>query len=363
VLLRLSYLAVSSVFTVIRLLPVSCTEKDVEILALRHQLAILQRQIDTPRLTGTDRVFLAALLHRLPKVRLRQLQLIVSPDTILRWHRDLIRRRHAKISRRKRPGRPPTRRSIQALVLRLARENNSWGYRRIHGELAGLGITVAPSTVWEILKRHGIEPAPDRDHTTWPAFLRSQAQALVACDFFTATTLTGASYYVFAVIEHAGRRVRILGATAHPTAAWVTQIARNLMMDLQDAGAGVKYLIRDRDTTFTQAFDAVFVGEGIEIVTCAVRTPRMNSIMERWVQTCRRELLDRTLIWNAAHLLHALREFEAFYNGHRPHRALHGAAPLRPRPSPITDPGRLDHLDIRRHDRLAGILHEYAHAA
>jgi putative transposase len=150
VLLRLSYLAVSSVFTVIGLLPMSDTAKDVEILALRHQLAIMQRQIDTPRLTGTDRVFLAALLHRLPRVRPRKLQLIVSPDTILRWHRDLICRRHAKISRRKRPGRPPTRRSIQALVLRLARENGSWGYRRIHGELAGLGITVAPSTVWEI---------------------------------------------------------------------------------------------------------------------------------------------------------------------------------------------------------------------
>jgi putative transposase len=185
----------------------------------------------------------------------------------------------------------------------------------------------------------------------------------VACDFFTATTLTGATYYVFAVIEHAGRRVRILGVTAHPTAAWVTQIARNLMMDLQDAGATAKYMIRDRDTKFTQAFDAVFTGEDIDVVTCAVRTPRIKSIMEWWVQTCRRELLDRTLIWNAAHLLHALREFEAFYNGHRPHPALHGAAPLCPRPSPVTDPGRLDHLEIRRQDRLAGILHEYAHAA
>jgi hypothetical protein len=149
VLLRLSYLAVSSVFTVMRLLPVSGTDKDIEILALRHQLAVLQRQIDQPRLTATDRVFLAALLHRLPRVRLRQLPLIVSPDTIMRWHRDLIRHRHPKRSRRKRPGRPPTRRSIQALVLRLARENTSWGYRRIHGELVGLGITLAPSTVWE----------------------------------------------------------------------------------------------------------------------------------------------------------------------------------------------------------------------
>ena len=164
-LLRLSYLAVSSVFTVMRPRPVSDTE-NVEILALRHQLAVLQRQIDRPRLTGADRAFLAALLHQLPRVRLRQLPLIVSPDTILRWHRDLIRRRHAKRSR-KRPGRPPTRRSIQALVLRLARENSSWGCRRIHGELATLGITLATPSVWEILKRHGIEPAPTREHTTW----------------------------------------------------------------------------------------------------------------------------------------------------------------------------------------------------
>ena len=361
VLLRLSYLAVSSMFTVLRLLPASDTEKDIEILALRHQLAVLQRQIDRPRFTDTDWAFLAALLQRLPRVRLRRLPLIVSPDTLLRWHRDLICHRHAALSRRKRPGRPPTRRSVQALVLRLARENNSWGYRRIHGELVGLGITLAPSTVWEILKRHGIQPAPARDHATWSGFLRGQAQASIACDFFTATTLTGVTYHVFAVIEHASRLV--LGATAHPTGAWVTQIARNLLMDLQDAGASVRYLIRDRDAKFTRAFDAVFAGEGCEIVTTGIRVPRMNSITERWIQTCRRELLDRTLIWNHAHLLHTLREYEAFFNGHRPHRALHSAAPLRPRPDPVIDPARLDHLDIQRHDRLGGVLHEYAHAA
>jgi transposase InsO family protein len=185
----------------------------------------------------------------------------------------------------------------------------------------------------------------------------------VACDFFTATTLTGATYYMFAVIEHSTRRVRVLGATTHPTAAWVTQTARNLVMDLQDAGATVKYLIRDRDAKFTAAFDAVFAGEDIEIVVAGVRVPRMNSIMERWVLTCRSELLDRTLIHNHAHVLHALREFEAFYNDHRPHRTLHGSAPQRSAPQPITDPDRLDHLHIRRHDRLAGIPHEYAHAA
>jgi putative transposase len=249
VLLRLPYLALTSAFTLIRLLPMSDTDKDIEILTLRHQLAILQRQIDRPRLTPPDRAYLAALLHRLPRPKLRQLHLIVSPDTVLRWHRDLLRRHHAKQSRPKRPGRPPTVRSITALILRLARENPSWGYRRIHGELATLGIKVAPSTVWEILNANGIAPAPQRDRQTWATFLRSQAHAILAADFFETRTLTGARLYVFAVIEHATRRVRVLGATAHPTAAWTTQLARNLVMDLQDAGATVKYLVRDRSSS------------------------------------------------------------------------------------------------------------------
>jgi putative transposase len=363
VLLRLPYLALTSVFTLIRLTPMSDADKNVEILMLRHQLAILQRQTDKPHLTPPDRAFLAALLHRLPRPKLRQLNLIVSPDTILRWHRDLLRRHHGKRSRPKRPGRPPTRRSIQALVVRLATENTNWGYRRVHGELATLGIKVAPSTVWEILKSNGIEPASEHDHQTWAAFLRNQAHAILAADFFETRTLTGARLYVFAVIEHATRRVRVLGATAHPTATWTTQLARNLVMDLHDAGASVKHLIRDRDSRYANAFDAVFHDEGIAIVKTSIRVPRMNAIMERRVRSCRAELLDRTLIVNQAHLLHALHEYETFYNQHRTHRALHAAAPLRQLRQPITEPDRLDHLDIRRVDRLGGILHEYQHAA
>ena len=219
-LLRLSYVALTNVFALVRLLPMSDVDKDVEILALRHQLTVLQRQIDKPRLAPPDRAFLAALLHRLPRPTLRQLHLIVSPDTILRWHRDLLRHRHATASRPKRPGRPPTVRSIRVLVLRLGKENASWGYRRIHGELAALGITVAPSTIWEILKDAGIDPVPGRDRQTWAAFLHGQAHAILAADFFETRTLTGARLYVFAAIEHATRRVRILGVTAHPTATW-----------------------------------------------------------------------------------------------------------------------------------------------
>jgi transposase InsO family protein len=254
-------------------------------------------------------------------------------------------------------------RSIRTLVLRLARENPSWGYRRLHGELLVLGIKVAASTVWEMFQEAGIDPAPERARSTWPDFLRSQADALLACDFLEAVTLTGARLYVLALIEHANRRVRILGATAHPTAAWAAQAAKNLIMDLQDADCRARFLIRDRDRKFPALFDAVLKDEGIDVVLSGVRMPRMNSIMERWVQTCRRELLDRTLIWNQQHLLHALSEFEQFYNGHRPHQGIANARPLYPLPPQVTDPHELAHLEIRRRDRLGGILHEYQHAA
>jgi transposase InsO family protein len=172
------------------------------------------------------------------------------------------------------------------------------GRDSVHGELLVLGVKVATSTVWEILQDAGIDPAPDRASSTWAAFLRSQAEALLACDFFETATLSGAQMYVLAVIEHGSRRVRILGATAHPTASWVGQAAKNLVMDLQDAGCRARFLIRDRDGKYPQLFDAVLRDAGIEVVLSGVRMPRMNSITERWVQTCRRELLDRTLIWN-----------------------------------------------------------------
>jgi hypothetical protein len=190
------------------------------------------------RFAPGDRAFLAALLHRLPAHVLRRLRLAVRPDTVLRWHRDLIARRHAAESRPKRTGRPRTVRSIRALVLRLAKENPSWGYRRVHGELLVLGVQVAASTVWEILRQAGTGPAPERACTAWAGFLRSQAGPLLACDFLETVTLSGARMFVLAVIEHGSRRIRILGATAHPCASWVAQAARNLVMDLEDADAG-----------------------------------------------------------------------------------------------------------------------------
>jgi transposase InsO family protein len=233
----------------------------------------------------------------------------------------------------------------------------------VHGELLTLGITVAPSTVWAILREAGIDPAPERAATTWTDFLRSQAHALLAADFIETVTLTGARLYIPTVIEHATRRIRVLGVTAHPTAAWVGRAARNLVMDLDDAGGQVKYLIRDRDGKYPGMFDAIPADAGIKVVLSGVQMPRMNAIMERWVRTCRRELLDRTLICNQRHLLHALREYERFYNLPRPHQGIGNVRPLKPLPEPITDPDQLARLNIHRHDRLGGVLHEYEHAA
>ncbi|QKV95982.1 transposase [Streptomyces sp. NA02950] len=364
-LLRLAYWGVTNAFAMLRLLPMGDRDKAVEILALRHQIVVLERQLGQGRVrfTPSDRAFLAALLHRLPVDVLRGVRLLVRPDTVLRWHRDLLARRHAAASRPRRSGRPRTVHSVRALVLRLARENPGWGYRRLHGELLVLGVKVAASTVWEILQEAGVDPAPERSSSTWADFLRSQADALLACDFFETVTLSGARMYVLAVIEHASRRIRVLGATAHPTSAWVAQAAKNLAMDLEDVGCRARYIIRDRDGKFPALFDAVLADAGIEVVLSGVRMPRMNSIMERWVQTCRRELLDRILIWNHRHLLHALREFEQFYNAHRPHQGIANARPLHPLPAPIDDPETLARLDIRRRDRLGGLLHEYQHAA
>jgi transposase InsO family protein len=223
-------------------------------------------------------------------------------------------------------------------------------------------VKEAASAVWEILKEAGIDPASERASSTWVDFLRSQADALLACDFLETVTLSGARMYVLTVIEHASRRIRILGATAHPTASWVVQAARNLVMDLEDAGCRARFLIRDRDGKFPEMFDAVLADAGIEVILSGVQMPRMNSIMERWIQTCRRELLDRTLIWNQRHLLHALHEFEEFYNSHRPHQGIQNARPLYPLPAPA-DPDKMARLDIRRRQRLGGILHEYHHAA
>ena len=323
---------------------------------LRHQLAVLQRrQPRRPKLTWADRALFATLLSVIPKARRHGLRLLVTPDTILRWPRDIVRRRWAARSMRGKTGRPATRRNVRALVLRLVRENPGWGYRRIHGELAGLGVKVAASTVWEILKNAGIDPAPRRTGPAWSQFLHSQAEAIMACDFFTAGLPGGTQAHVLAVIEHATRRIRILGITQHPTGEWTAQQARNLLMDLGEQTHRVKFMIRDRGSNYTAAFDAVLADAGIRAVLCNVQTPRMNAIAERWIGGCRRELLDRTLIWNQSHLRRILRQYETHHNRHRPHRSLDGAAPLKPLPEPVD----LDQYHVLRQARVGGLINEY----
>src|ERR1019366_3955755 len=329
--------------------------KTAEILILRHQVGVLRRR--QPRrlqLNWADRALLAALPGVIPQARRHGLRLLVPPDTILRWHRDIVRRRWATRSMRGRTGRPAIRRNIRALVLRLARENTEWGYRRIEGKLAGLGVKVAASTVWEILKASGVDPAR-RSGPAWPQFLRSQAEAILACDFFTPDLPGGTQAHVLAVIEHAARRIRILGVTLHPTGEWATQQARNLLMDLGGQADQVKFMIRDRGSNFTAAFDAVLAGAGIRTVLCNVRTPRMNAIAERWIGGCRRELPDRTLVWNQHHLRRILRDYEIHHNQHRPHRSLHGAAPLKPLPDPVD----LGQYRVRKQARVGGLISEY----
>jgi putative transposase len=276
----------------------------------------------------TDRAVIAALTRLLP-VR-RRPGLLVTPPTILRWHRQLVARRWT--TQPARPGRPAIPDSLRALVVRLATENHNWGYRRIHGELASLGYRIGASTVWKILHTAGIDPSARRAGPTWAQFLRAQARPILACDLFHLDTITLHRLYAFFVIEHATRCVHIRGVTAHPTGAWLTKLARNLIMDLDDAGRRFRFLIRDRDAKFTTTFDAVFTAIGIDVVKTPVQAPRANAIAERFVGTIRRELLDRILITNQRHTAAALAEYEQHYNTHRLHRALAQAAPRRPLP-------------------------------
>jgi putative transposase len=355
--LRLAYLVVLRVFGWLALLARSDRAKDTEILILRHQVAVLQRQVKTPRLSWADRAVLAALARLLSRGQLGRVRLIISPRTLLRWHAHLVRR-HRTYPRRA-PGRPGTAKPVRVLVLEMARDNPGWGYRRIHGELAGPGYKLAPSTVWQILKDAGIDPAPRRPGQTWRAFLDAQAKTILAVDFFHVDTVFLKRSYVLFFVEHGSRRVHLAGITARPAGEWVAQQARNLLMNLDDQAEGLKFLIRDRDTKFTAASDAVFTAAAMRIIRTPVRAPRANAIAERWISSARRECLDRMLITGERHLRLVLSEYVDHYNVHRPHRTLCPSPPAGRERPPAMGPN----VRVLRRDRLGGLIREYAQVA
>jgi transposase InsO family protein len=327
--------------------------KDVEIADLRHQLAVLHRQVARPRYAPTDRLVLATLARMLPRERWSAF--LITPATLLRWHRELVQRRWTY------PRGTGARRGLDpglvGLVLRLARENPRWGYLRICGECAKLGMKVSATSVRNVLHRDGLGPAPRRSGPTWAQFLRSQAAGVLACDFFTVETVGLTRMYVLFFIERERRLVWLGGVTAHPTGEWVTQQARNLTMALGERATRVTLLVRDRDAKFVASFDAVFAAVGVRVAKTPVRAPLANAYAERWVRSVRAECLDWILIWDRRHLERVLTAYVAHYNLARPHRGIGLEVPA------VTDDVPLRTGSIERIDVLGGLIHEYQRAA
>lgn len=331
--------------------------RDAEILALRHQLLVLQRQIGRTQLTETDRTILAVLATVFDRRRLAEVFSIVRPETVNCWHRRLVARHWTQPPAARR-GRPPVDPEIRKLVIRLAGENPDWGYRRIHGEPNRLGHTIAASSVWKILRAAGIDPARDRTGPTWTGFIRSQASGIIATDFACVDTALLRRFHILFVIEVHTRRVHPAGITTNPTGPWTTQAARNFLMRLRD-DHGFRYLIRDGAGQFTKSFDTVLAGPGIRVLRVPPRSPQANAFAERWVQTLRHELLDRTIIWNEKQLRTLLVEYIDHYNTHRPHRGINQRAPNDTGEVVAIQPGH----PIERHTACNGLINEYRTAA
>ncbi len=353
VVLSFLYRLVHRAFGALKLARRDAIAKDAEILVLRHQVAVLRRQVDRARFTWSDRALIALLAGLIP--RERWTGFFVTPKTILDWHRRLLARRWTTYPHR-RPGRPSLERETVDLIVRFAREHPRWGYLRIVGELRKLGITVSKTSVATVLARHGLPPAPRREGPTWSQFLSAQAKRILATDFFHVDSMMLRRYYVLFVIEVDSRVVHLLGVTTNPVMAWVVQRARNFTSDLEDAGRRFRFLIRDRDTKFTASFDEVFKAIGISAIRTPVRSPKANAFAERWVRTVREDCLDHLLIYSMCHLQAVLADYVRHYNEARPHRGRQ-LAPLLPRHD------QLRTGEICRRDIFGGIIHEYDRAA
>jgi putative transposase len=330
----------------------SVASLELENSVLRHQLAVLRRTVKCPRLGRRDRMLLAALSGVLPRERWSVF--LVSPQMLLRRHRELVARRWTY--RRRSPGRPRIDRELRELVLRLGRENPSWGCVRIQGELRKLGIRVGATTIRSLLRRSGLGPAPRRGGPSWGEFLRAQAQGMLACDFFTVETAWLRRLYVLFFVEHGSRRVHLAGVSSNPDSVWMRQQARNLA--IEERLANVRFLLHDRDAKFSGPFDELIRSEAVRVIKTPIRAPQANAIAERWVRSVRDECLDHLLIFGRCHLERVLRDYVTHFNDERPHRSLD----LMP-PAGSTQPRGSPSSDIRRRDLLGGLIHEYYAAA
>jgi putative transposase len=331
------------------------------VLALRHENAVLRRQIVRVRYEPADQIRLAVLSRLVPRQCWRKV-FTVTPTTLLDWHRRLVSGRWV-YPRHRRAGRPSAAPTIKRLVLRLARENSTWGHRRIHGELARLGYPIAVSTVWAILHAAGIDPDPQRSGPTWHPFLTAQAHGIIAADFLHVDAVVLKRLYALVFLEHRTRRLHLAAATAHPTAAWTTQQARNLTMTLGSRMESLRFLLRDRHGTYTDAFDAVLQAEGVEIRLSPSRAPKANAICERVVGTLRREVLDRILIYNQAHVHAVLTAYIGHDHQHRPHQVRQRLPPEGTEPPALASITDLQAHRIRRQTILGGLINQYHRAA
>jgi putative transposase len=357
VLVRLTYRSLAALLSWLALSARSSASKNAEILILRHEVAVPRRGSPRPRIGWADRALLAALDRILP--RALRAHRIVSPGTLLRWHRRMVAKKWAQP---RSPGRPPLAGELAELIVKLAKDNPSWGVVRVQGELRRLGHRIGAGTIRKILRSHRIPPPAVRDDR-WRTFLRAHAKTILAVDFFhidCAVTLT--RLYVAFAIEHHTRRVHLLGLTRFLTAAWATQLARELTGDLAEAGRGLTHLIRDRDAKFTAAFDAVFTACGIEVVPAAPQAPRMNAIAERFVRTARAECTDRMLIASERHARVIMAQYVNHYNNGRSHQG-HGLGPRAPDDAPNVIPSPAPPHRIHRRQLLGGPINEYQPAA